>query len=244
VEFHSLLVGIAAGGNYTWTAGGLVAALIPGHAAMNNAPEEDRYQDRYLLDSGRLFFDALDALVPQDSNGAMDVYQYEPPGVGDCATSSSIYSSGSDGCVGLISSGTSSLESAFFDASENGDDAFFVTAAQLSYRDTDSAYDVYDARVGGGEVEPVKPVECLGDACQSFVEAPNDPTPDSLTFQGPGSLLTPAVKPASTHSTPKKATKCTKGKKLVKGKCVKSKSKSKKKAKKARRANSDRGAKR
>ena len=53
----------------------------------------------------------------------------------------------SSGCIGLISSGTSSQESAFLDASENGDDVFFLTAAQLVPADTDDAYDIYDAHV-------------------------------------------------------------------------------------------------
>ena len=241
VEFNVLDHGIVGGYNVTWITEGLVAATVPGSNGINGGVAG--YQDRYLSDSGRLFFNATDALVPKDSNGTVDVYEYEPPGVGDCSQASGTFSARSDGCVDLISSGRSGLESVFLDASENGNDAFFLTAAQLSYRDTDSTYDVYDARVGGGETEPVKPIECLGDACQGFVEAPNDPTPDSLTFQGPGNLLTPVVSPASTHSTPKKATKCAKGKKLVKGKCVKSKAK-RKKAKKARRANHNRGAKR
>ena len=33
---------------------------------------------RALFDSGRLFFDSADALVPQDTNGNTDVYEFEP----------------------------------------------------------------------------------------------------------------------------------------------------------------------
>ena len=40
------------------------------------------------------------------------------------------------GCVDLISSGQSSAESTFLDASENGDDVFFLTAAQLAAKTT------------------------------------------------------------------------------------------------------------
>jgi hypothetical protein len=168
-----------------------LAASIPGWTG--TADQYATYQSRYLSDSGRLFFNSADALVPADTNGVMDVYEYEPPGVGDCTENSSTYSTASGGCVGLISSGISREESAFLDASESGNDVFFLTAAQLSKRDTDTAYDVYDARVGGGEPEPVKPIECVGDACQSLVAAPNDPTPGSLTFQGPGNLIAPLV---------------------------------------------------
>jgi DNA-binding beta-propeller fold protein YncE len=159
------------------------------------------YQSRYLSDGGRLFFDSSDALVPQATNGAQDVYEYEPPAGGEesppddsCTTAATTYSPASGGCVDLVSSGTSTEPSYFLDASESGDDVFFVTAAQLSKRDTDTSYDVYDARVGGSEPEEVKPVECQGDACQAPVSPPEDLTPGSLTFSGPGNVLyTPPV---------------------------------------------------
>ena len=47
--------------------------------------------------------------------------------------------------MNLVSSGTSSEESAFLDASEDGSDVFFLTAAQRSSQDVDTALDVYDA---------------------------------------------------------------------------------------------------
>jgi len=105
------------------------------------------YQSRFLSDSGRLFFDSADALVPQDTNGKEDVYEFEPAGVGDCTTGSVTLHEGVGGCQALISSGTSTRESAFLDASESGDDVFFLTAAPLSPQDIDNADDVYDAHV-------------------------------------------------------------------------------------------------
>lgn len=152
------------------------------------------HQPRYLSDSGRLFFNSFDALFPSDSNGTEDVYQYEPPAgegtsTGDgCNASSSTYSPASGGCIELVSSGTSKEESILLDASESGSDVFFLTTAQLSRRDSDVAPDVYDARVGGGEPQPARPVECEGDGCQQPVVPPNDPTPGSLTFNGAGNL--------------------------------------------------------
>jgi hypothetical protein len=161
-----------------------IAASVPGWFSYRTG--RSLYQPRYLSDSGRLFFNSSDALVPQDSNGTGDVYEFEPEGVGDCTTSSDTFTAGSGGCVGLISSGTSKGESAFLDASENGDDVFFLTFSQLSHRDTDGVPDVYDARVGGGFPEAQAPPVCEGDACQSPVSAPDDPTPGSLTYSGPG----------------------------------------------------------
>jgi hypothetical protein len=116
-----------------------LAASLPDWMLDYGKERSASYQSRYLSDEGRLFFNSPDALLPQDRNGKEDVYEYEPEGIGSCRDSG--------GCVGLISSGTSEHESAFLDASESGDEAFFITAAPLVPQDEDSAYDVYDARV-------------------------------------------------------------------------------------------------
>jgi hypothetical protein len=192
----------------------LVAATVPGWTRIDISAS--RYQDRYLSDSGRLFFNALGGLVAQDSNGNFDVYQYEPHGVGGCTESNPTFSHTSAGCVGLISAGTSGEESAFLDASENGDDVFFLTGSQLVPQDTDAALDVYDAHVCSAEVsclpEPAPPAPaCEGDACQPPAVPPNDPTPGSLTANGAGNVL-----------------ECPKGKVKRSAKCVK-KHKAKKK---------------
>ena len=97
------------------------------------------HQPRYLSDSGRLFFDSPQQLIPQAMNGKEDVYEYQPNGVGSCSEA--------QGCVSLISSGSAKQEAAFVEASENGDDAFFVTAQPLVAADHDTNYDLYDARV-------------------------------------------------------------------------------------------------
>jgi len=189
------------------------------------------HQSRYLSDSGRLFFDSYDVLAPQDTNGAEDAYQFEPSGVGGCTTTSATFVVASDGCVNLISSGTSKDDSVFLDASESGSDVFFLTKAQLSPQDVDSVIDIYDAHEcgAGGDCSPpaTTPVPaCEGDACQSPVAAPEDPTPGSLTYQGPGNPLATVVgaKPKSKS----KPVKCRKGFAKQHGRCVK---KAKKKAK-------------
>ncbi len=176
-----------------WRGGTWLAAAIPGWTSF--AQDETLYQSRYLSDSGRLFFNSADGLVPRDSNGTVDVYEYElPQGEGQpasnsCGVASPTYSPSSGGCVDLVSSGTSAEESAFLDASESGDDVFFLTGAQLVPADVDTANDIYDVRVGGAVSEVVKPPACEGDACQNPVSPPEDPTPGSLTFQGPGNPL-------------------------------------------------------
>ncbi|HEX3361799.1 MAG TPA: hypothetical protein VHS74_12465 [Solirubrobacterales bacterium] len=198
--------------------GQTLAASIPGwtNVSLGFAP----YQSRYLSNSGRLFFNAADALLPQDSNGLEDVYEYEPPAVGSCTTASSTYDPRSEGCLGLVSSGTSGEESAFLDASESGNDVFFLTASRLAPTDVDGALDAYDAHVCTAEAPcppppPPAPPACSGDACQQPAVPPNDATPGSLTFNGAGNLK-----------------ECAKGKQLKKGKCVKKAHKKGKKHKK------------
>jgi hypothetical protein len=174
---------------------------------------------RHLSNSGRLFFNSDDALVPADSNGTQDVYQYEPPGVANCTEANPTFGARSGGCVDLISAGTSGEESAFLDASESGDDVFFLTRSRLVAQDIDAALDVYDAHVCTAEVpclpEPAPPApECSGDSCQQPAVPPNDATPGSLTFNGAGNVL-----------------QCPKGKVKNSGACVKRKSKVAKKHK-------------
>ncbi|HTA14547.1 MAG TPA: hypothetical protein VK781_06785 [Solirubrobacteraceae bacterium] len=184
-------------GPTTW-----LAANIPGWSGFTLL--QSAYQPRYLSDSGRLFFNSSDALAPQDVNATEDVYEYEPAGIGDCATSSISFHTQPDGCVNMITSGTSPAESAFLDASESGGDVFFLTAAKLSSEDLDAGTDVYDAR----ECTPaapcstglVAPPPCsTGDSCKA---APTpQPTafgaPASATFAGAGNVLTQAPQTSS-----------------------------------------------
>jgi hypothetical protein len=171
------------------------AANIPGWNTYRSGVAN--YQSRYLSDSGRLFFNSSDALVPQDVNGTEDVYEYEPPGAGSCTTSSATYSGRSLGCVDMISSGTSGEESAFLDASGSGGDVFFMTAAKLAPQDYDTALDIYDARecTAASACYPVAvspPPPCdTGDACKPS-PTPQPAifgSPSSATFSGAGNIV-------------------------------------------------------
>ena len=164
------------------------------------------HQPRYLSNSGRLFFNSHEALVPQDVNGTWDVYEYEPPGnggegEGNCTTStqgaSDVYNPKAEGCVGLISSGESSEESAFLDASESGGDVFFMTLSQLVPQDVDHSIDVYDAHecTTQGAVLPAPRPKCrrrvtTEASCKASPEPPPSiyGAPASATFAGPGNL--------------------------------------------------------
>jgi hypothetical protein len=115
-------------------------------------------------DGSRVFFQTTDGLVPQDSNGVQDVYQWH------------------NGTVSLISAGTGKYESVFWAGTPSGSDVFFSTRDSLVGWDVDGgATDLYDARVNGGFPEPVTPVPCDGDGCQpQQTVAPASGTPATV----------------------------------------------------------------
>jgi DNA-binding beta-propeller fold protein YncE len=158
-----------------------LAGSIPGWTELG--AHTALYQSRYLNDEGRLFFNAADALVPADKNQLEDVYEYEPAGAGGCHA-------GSD-CVALISSGESDHESAFLDASESGNDAFFMTSQALVGADHDTNFDVYDARVGGSSPSSTPSLSCEEAAtCRPVASTP-------VMFQAP-----PSAGPGSNNVAP------------------------------------------
>ena len=55
-----------------------LAGSVPGWTSSERGVAH--YQSRYLSDSGRLFFDSPDTLVPQATNGVENVFEYEPAG--------------------------------------------------------------------------------------------------------------------------------------------------------------------
>jgi DNA-binding beta-propeller fold protein YncE len=213
-----------------WLAGQGIAASVPGWTTPFDQP-------RYLSNGGRLFFDGFEALVPQDVNGTWDVYEYEPAeyrngeGSVECTSESVSFSERSGGCVGLVSSGESSEESAFLDASESGSEAFFLTAAKLVPQDFDSSYDVYDARecTAGSPcagMPPTQPAPCSTEASCRPAPTPQPEVfgaPASATFSAPAGLA-PAGSPSATG---KRIAKCKKPKRLSHGRCIKPKEKKK-----------------
>ena len=193
------------------------AASLPG-AAPNGTDGLYSYKPRVLsADSERVYFDTFDALASQDTNEAKDVYQWEERGSGDCVKQ--------DGCIRLISSGRAENGASFLDASVDGSDAFFLTDGSLVPSDP-GAYDVYDARVGGGYPLPPSVVPCFGDTCQPLPPEPDDPTPGTQRSKASGNLPTPEAK---------KPLKCKKNQVKRFGKCVKDKNKARKKKKGRRR---------
>jgi DNA-binding beta-propeller fold protein YncE len=176
-----------------------LAGSIPGWDALGT--NSGIYQSRYLSNSGRLFFNSADPLVPlarptreepvgpgeKLTVGVENVYEYEPAEVGSCTSEG--------GCVGLISSGTSPHESAFLDASENGNDVFLLTAAQLAPQDTDTNFDIYDASICGAtcpSAPKAAPESCEAkgeEGCQTaFVPTASFGAPASGAAFGSGNI--------------------------------------------------------
>ena len=134
-----------------------------------------------LTDAGQVFFETNEALVPSDTNGELDVYEYEGGG------------------AHLISSGTSSFESNLEGVSESGNDVFFRSNQQLVPQDNQEGQIViYDARVAGGFAEPSSPPACTtADACRTPVSPQPSiyGAPASQTFSGVGNLAPPEATP-------------------------------------------------
>ena len=173
-----------------------LAGSIPGWTPLEEGTA--LYQSRYLSDHGRLFFDSPDELVGRAKNGKEDVYEFEPQGLGSCHSS--------PGCVALISSGESDHESAFLDASESSDDAFFLTNQPLVGSDHDTSFDVYDARVCSEASPCLSPPASQPQACealqtcrtlapaQTIFAGPSG----SAVFSGPGNQLASQTLPSQT----------------------------------------------
>jgi len=197
-------------------------AYLAGNPSIVAAPERNAFLTRNLSEDGsRVFFQTEEALVPQDKNGQMDVYEWEREGEGGpdgCIRSSASFSERSGGCLYLVSTGESQDPSYFGDASTDGNDVFFFTRQPLVSQDQDENYDVYDARVGGGIAaqNPPPPAGCRGEGCLGPVDpAPVFGAPSNTTFAGTGNL-----KPAP--AKPKKAVvKCPKARKRSHRGCLK-----------------------
>jgi len=203
------------------------AADIVARAVVGGAETNSHLNTAITDDGSSVFFNTAQALVPQDVNGVTDAYEY------DVATRQ----------VHLLSTGTSAYDSFFLDASADGRDAFIFTRDQLSAWDGDGAYDIYDARIGGGFPDPpAAAIACVPGGAPS---APDCQPPPSIAPSIAGSATTTFTGGDNAsgvlHARRTAPRGCRRGyvRKRVRGrvKCVKQKAKKKaKKATKAKRA--------
>ena len=124
-------------------------------------------------DGTDVIFQTAESLLPEDTNAVADVYERR------------------DGVLSLLSSGTSAYATEALGLSADGRDALIRTRDALSGDDDDGgAYDLYDARIGGGFPAATRPAPpCSGDACQGPpTPAPVLPASSTLTFSGLGNV--------------------------------------------------------
>ena len=167
----------------------------------------------FMADDGRTFFSTKTALVPFDTNGKMDVYEY------------------TEGRPQLISSGTASTDTwggglliypamtvGLEGVSADGTDVYFSTFETLVPQDQNGEFiKFYDARTGGGF-----PFQAPAPPCKAADECHGVGSVGPASPQvGTGAQL---GKTGNVRST-----KCKKGTVKKNGKCVKKKGKKKKK---------------
>jgi DNA-binding beta-propeller fold protein YncE len=152
------------------------------------------YQPHWISQDGsRVFFDSLQPLVPQDTNDRQDVYEWERDGTGACEQD--------NGCVYLLSGGTSTDASYLIDASASGGDVFIASRARLAPEDDNGNFNLFDARVGGVQVPAAQ--ACSGTGCQGVPSAPPIfATPSSETFAGVGNFPPPSGTVVKAKSKP------------------------------------------
>jgi hypothetical protein len=186
---------------------------------------------RFMSDDGRSFFSTKASLVPFDTNGKVDVYEY------------------TEGRPQLISSGTASTDTwggglliypsmtvGLEAVSADGLDVYFSTFATLVPQDQNGEFiKFYDARTGGGFPFVPPPPGCkAADECHgSGSVGPASPQVGTVAPLGGSGNVRPQKK--CKKNQVKKHGKCVKKKKCKKnqvkkhGKCVKKKGKGKKK---------------
>ncbi|MET0558199.1 MAG: hypothetical protein ABW065_05960 [Solirubrobacterales bacterium] len=161
----------------------------------------------FLAYDGRVFYSTSDALVPRDTNGVEDVYEY------------------TEGKAQLITSGTGSGQEVYLggtnapglvNVSANGTDVYFATNDTLVTQDHNGAsMKIYDARTGGGfPAEREEPSCVAADECHGAGASP-PPLPADRTSAGFGVPRKAKAHKAKKH---KKAHKHKKHKKKQAGK--------------------------
>jgi hypothetical protein len=146
-------------------------------------------------DGKRAFFQTAEPLVVGDTDGELDVYEWEEEGIGSCEVPG--------GCTYLISAPHSASPDYLYAMSSSGNDVFFGTTDLLLPRDAEATISFYDARVEGGFPEgSICHEECCGQECRPLSATPGLVEPTTSTVGPPGNF-----EPRGKH--------CPKGKRLV-----------------------------
>jgi Tol biopolymer transport system component len=178
------------------------ASLTSVHSVTNPVFVSDQYLTRNLAEDGeQVFFETHEALVPSDTNGQADVYEWE------------------NGHIYLISTGTDSSPSYFGNASANGSEVFFFNRQSLVGQDRDDNYDLYDAHVNGGIAAQNLPeaTSCEeGNMCHGALSSPPVfSVPYSASFIEAGNLAPQSIMKAVKSSKSKRKGKSKRRKKTT-----------------------------
>jgi hypothetical protein len=168
----------------------------------------------------RAVFETTEGLVPQDSNGTMDVYEWEREETEGCSRrslnvanleESPTYSHVNNGCLYLLTSGTGEEVSGsdvtggshLVGASEDLKDIYMQTGDAL-VPGVDNTAHVYDVRVDGGFPRTSTTEGCEPGVCRPEGETPSVfGEPGSVGFTGAGNLKPATVNPKSPSLTRK-----------------------------------------
>ena len=147
----------------------------------------------FMTNDGRVFFSTGDPLVPQDTDGLRDTYEY----VEGHAQLISSGTSSKDHTAGIVLGKSSELfEAGLVGVSAKGTDAYFTTFDTLVGQDQNgSALKFYDARVDGGFPFQPPPPPCeAADECHGPGSAPEAAFPNGseTSLGGGGNVADPS----------------------------------------------------
>jgi hypothetical protein len=150
-------------------------------------------------DGQRVVFLTSEALVGQDTNRKLDVYQWD------------------DGNVQLVTTGTSDENSFFTDASTDHNTIFITTFQRLTAHDNDNLNDIYAATINGGLPDPQPPADCPTDGtCKPGPPpGPNLTQPQNPNNGQPGNDTNPRPKLTTKRLTKRQLNRLAKGHKIT-----------------------------
>jgi NHL repeat len=168
--------------SYTPNTGALICDSCNPDGSRPTADVHASQDGLFLTDDGRTFFSTSEALVPQDTNEGMDVYEFAngrpqliTPGTGTTAASTLFNRLAEFAPPGLVG------------VSSNGTDVYFSTYDTLTAEDHNGAFlKFYDARTNGGfpQPPPAQPCAAAEECHGPAAEAP------TLPAQGTAATLT------------------------------------------------------
>lgn len=139
---------------------------------------------RNLTNDGEVYFQTSNPVLSQAIDDTLNVYEFQPEGVGTCATGQPA------GCISILDSGTNPDSTYFEGASADGENVYLTTAAKLAPEDRGEQRVLYDVRVDGGFLQ-TGTEECIGEECQGPLPAQEaTPTPGSTLSAENGNVDT------------------------------------------------------